>query len=39
MKKFYKRWHEHCKSKAPSNKPHYKPGVANLNLNKSLNKK
>ena len=36
LNKFYKRWHEHCKSKAPSNKPHYKPGVASLK--KVLNK-
>ena len=28
--RFYKRWHEHCKSEAPDDKPHYKPGVANL---------
>ena len=26
-KKYYKRWHEHCKSKSPDNKPHYKSGL------------
>ena len=47
-KKYYKRWHEHCETKAPDDKPHYKPGIANLkaswvrspeDLKKLLNKK